>query len=534
MPKHNPLLVIYSIFMVSHSFTSVAHSPSPFLSFYQATIRRADKVVLSDITWTMQANENWAIVGANGAGKTSILEAILGKIPVVAGSIHYGFMEEWKASGRAGQGQSFSQFIEFLSPHFTFRKLSNDSSQYYQQRYNTADSEDFPTVREFLMETSAPVDEGMQQEKRRQIEAWTSRLSITNLLDRRVCKLSNGETKRVRLVKALLNRPALLLLDNPFTGLDSQARKTLRTSIQAIIEQGIQLVLVSEHNEIPEGITHVLQLQEGKIIRMADRKTFLQSAVAVLPDKKSDSLDALSHWQMPADLVYPFRTVIQLRNASVTYGGVQVLDHVSWTVATGEKWALLGPNGSGKSTLLSLVTGDNPQAYANDIYLFDRKRGSGESIWDIKKKIGFVSPELQAYYPRSISCFEVIISGFFDTLVATRSCSPEQAETATTFLALLHIKQLANTPFIRASTGEQRLVLLVRALVKNPPLLILDEPCQGLDDQNRERFKQAVDALCSNPNKSLIYVTHYADEIPTSVTKVLRLDQGKVVAQESL
>lgn len=202
---------------------------------------------------------------------------------------------------------------------------------------------------------------------------------------------------------------------------------------------------------------------------------------------------------------------------------------MNWEVKQGERWALLGHNGAGKSTLLSLVNGDNPQAYANKITLFDRKRGTGESIWDIKKKIGFVSPEFFQYFPMESSCIEVIESGFYDTLGLFRRSDTINRNVAVRWTKLLGIDSLCNKLFKDVSASNQRLCLLARALVKNPPLLIFDEPCQGLDNSQQEQFKYLVDEICKQSNVTLVYVSHYQHEIPNSITHTIALAAGKVV-----
>ena len=220
-----------------------------------------------------------------------------------------------------------------------------------------------------------------------------------------------------------------------------------------------------------------------------------------------------------------------MQNVSVSYNGTQVLERVNWTVQEGERWALLGPNGAGKTTLLSLILADNPQAYANDITLFGRRRGSGESIWEIKQKIGWVAPELQLYYRKSATCLDVVCSGFLDSVGLYRQCSAGQREAALSWMRRLSLSERAETPLEQVSEGEQRLVLIARALVKGPALLVLDEPCQGLDAGNRDRVLQAINWVGSRPETSMIYVTHRADELPPSITHVLRLNEGRVVSQ---
>jgi molybdate transport system ATP-binding protein len=224
-----------------------------------------------------------------------------------------------------------------------------------------------------------------------------------------------------------------------------------------------------------------------------------------------------------------FEDIVKMQQVTVKYADKTILNHIDWHIKQGERWALLGPNGAGKSTLLSLINGDNPQAYANNIILFDKKRGSGESIWDIKQKIGFVSPELYQYFPLDNNCLQVIESGFYDTLGLFRPSQAAKAEVALKWMKVLGIEKYSRTLLKNIPASAQRLCLLARALVKGPSLLILDEPCQGMDPHQQQHFKQVIDTLCHLSSITLIYVTHYQDEIPDSVTKVLRLDKGSAV-----
>ena len=214
-------------------------------------------------------------------------------------------------------------------------------------------------------------------------------------------------------------------------------------------------------------------------------------------------------------------------NATVRYGGNTILRNVNWEVRKGERWNVAGPNGAGKSTLLSLITADNPQAYANEIWLFDRRRGTGETIWDIKKKIGFVSPELHLYFDTSATGFEVVASGLFDTIGLFRMLTAEQEATVSGWLRLLSLNDLRTRRLAQMSTGQQRRILLARALIKNPPMLILDEPCQGLDEEQTAWFRALIDALCLSFDTTLIYVSHYPQELPFCIGHFLRLDKGE-------
>lgn len=224
-----------------------------------------------------------------------------------------------------------------------------------------------------------------------------------------------------------------------------------------------------------------------------------------------------------------FSHIIRMEKVHVRYGDKMILDNIDWTVKPGECWLLSGPNGAGKSTLLSLITADNPQAYANEIYLFDRKRGTGETIWDIKKNIGYLSPELLLFFENSSSVFDAVASGLFDTIGLFRQVTDQQTQSIYHWLELLGIKSIARKRLHELSQGEQRKVLLARALIKNPPLLILDEPCQGLDDETEQELISLIDAICSKSGKTLVYVTHYANRRPQCIDKFIQLEKGRII-----
>lgn len=226
-----------------------------------------------------------------------------------------------------------------------------------------------------------------------------------------------------------------------------------------------------------------------------------------------------------------FHIAVRFENVTIQYGETKALQDINWTVNKGEKWALSGPNGSGKSTMLSLINADHPQAYANDITLFDKRRGTGESIWHIKKRIGFISPELHLYFRKNMTCREVAATGLFDTLVLNRYLATEDENLVKSLFGFYQMEHLLDKSFLRISSGEQRVVLLIRSLIKNPDLIIWDEPFQGLDENLIEQSTQLLQQYCTGSN-TLIFVTHYPHEIPPFVDKFLFLEAGKISSIE--
>jgi molybdate transport system ATP-binding protein len=494
-------------------------------SINNATVRFLTNTLFKNLTFKINKGENWALIGESGSGKSALLQTIAGRFNITGGSVTYNLSNELTAPVTTNESIGINnKLIALVEPRHHFRNLSNTTDFYYQQRYNSSDSEDALTVDDYLQTIKSIPRPNLY---------WTldkilTLLNLHHLRDKQLIKLSNGETKRLMLAAALLKNPVLLLLDNPLTGLDVKTREEFNGIIEQITASGISLIIATSVHEIPAAITHVAVLKQGNIIQQVPKADFNPTLFTTSTDDSIDTVELNNLLNIDKNPV-KYNQIVHMDAVHIKYGEKIILDDVNWDIKPGERWALLGPNGAGKSTLLSLINGDNPQAYANNIVLFDKKRGTGESIWDIKKKIGFVSPELHQYFPTDNSCLQVIESGYYDTLGLFRPSNKDRAEIALRWMKALEIDRYARTLLKNIPASAQRLCLLARALIKNPTLLIFDEPCQGMDDHQQLHFKNLVDTICRLSNVTLIYVTHYRHEIPTSVTKVLRLDKGKVV-----
>lgn len=494
------------------------------LSIDHATLKLGNTIIFSDLNFSVNRGENWALIGESGSGKSALLQMIAGKLHISAGNIHYYFHEDYLKEHHPDDAHlTFHKLIGFVEPRHHFRNLSNTSDFYYQQRYNSSDSENALTVEEYL----GSIKHYSEMPGYWDLARVMKILHLEVLKTKQLIKLSNGETKRLLIAAALIKNPVILLLDNPLTGLDVQTRAEFDRIIADIIASGITIIMATSPFEIPAAITKVAVLKEGVISQQMAVKDFDSSSFAKA-DKGNLDIEELSAL-LNIKPIPSYEWIVRMTNINITYGEKEILKNVDWRIGQGDRWALLGPNGAGKSTLLSLVNADNPQAYANDIILFDRKRGTGESIWDIKNKTGFVSPELYQYFPTDNSCLQVIESGFYDTMGLFRPSDSKKSAIALRWMKALEIDLYARVLLKNIPASAQRLCLLARALIKNPTLLIFDEPCQGMDLHQQMHFKMLVDTICELSNVTLIYVTHYQNEIPDSVDKVLKLDKGKVM-----
>jgi molybdate transport system ATP-binding protein len=486
------------------------------LSIRNATVRYLDKVIFEDLDFDWEEGQHWAVIGASGAELTAFLDTILGRTMVTKGMVIRQFAEAYQLEKKqSSEVHSFRDLIATVSQQYSFKNKSNLQNFYYQQRFNSMDSEEAATVVEYL--------NGMELHHQGiwNIEKVLKLFRLQSLQDKSLIKLSNGETRRLAMASALLKNPKLLLMDQPLTGLDLQTRQSFDSILREIRDAGVHVMLATNSHEIPETVTHVAVLGGKMIKEVQERKDI--SLIDFFQFQLNGFDGSLLKRLLHADQPKGFNHIFCFEDIKIQYGEKVILENINWTVNPGEKWLLKGENGAGKSTLLSLVLGENPQAYANKIWLFDKKRGSGESIWDIKKNIGFVAPELSRFFPSNQTCIKVVLSGIFDTMGLFKKVSKEQEELALDWLRLFKIEDTANKLLRQVSLEDQRFILLARALIKVPVLLVLDEASQGMDEYQRILFKKTIDQICGLMPLTLIYVSHYLEDVPDCVDKVFQL-----------
>lgn len=499
---------------------------SPFLALIDVSVTKDGHTVARNLNFKLEEGQQWAITGHPEEAKRLLLEVFAGRAPITHGLFRHDYANEYLAQSDDGIHRTHHDLVCFVPFHHHFRNKSNVQNFYYQQRFNSTEADDVATVTEYLRDIK-PKNPAVTWH----VNEAISLLDLAPLADKSLIKLSNGETRRLMIAAALVRNPRLLLLDHPLIGLDAETRRRFDGILDTIAASGIHIVMATTPGEIPPCITHVAVIQADTITQQGPKDNIQWDPVKQPADAfpLRQTFDGPIHELLKRHIPKSPSVVVAMKNVTVRYGDKLILDRINWHVAPGEAWALQGHNGAGKSTLLSLINGDNPQAYSNDITLFDRRRGTGESIWDIKKQIGYVSPELHQYFPKTQTVLQVVLSGFFDTVGLFRKVSSIQHETALQWLQLFGIADTATRRLAQLSPDRQRLCLLARAVIKNPTLLILDEPCQGLGPQYRDFFKRLVDELHRTAGTTLIYVSHYAEDIPSCVTKYIRLEKGRVV-----
>lgn len=491
------------------------------IELVNARARNPEWSMAEPVNFALEQGEHIAIVGRNGAGKTLFVDMVIGRHPVLPDTVTYRF--------DSNRHELVSDNIKYIAFRDTYGG-DNDRTYFLQQRWNQMEiDEETPTVGQKLEEAYRQA--GADTPERRQLQQHVYELfHIKELLDKYIILLSSGELRKFKLAASLFGDPQVLIMDNPFIGLDAETRGQLRELLGTLSkEQSLQLVLVlSKSDEIPEFITHVVEVKEMRVLPKTTREDYLANRAAFPSRVLSEEMrqDILG---LPGSGVYRANEtdrpheVIAFHKVNVRYGERTILRDLDWQVMSGERWVLSGQNGSGKSTLLSLVCADNPQGYACDITLFGHRRGSGESIWDIKRHIGYVSPEMHRSYQRDIPALRIVASGLKDSVGLYVRATEEEHEVCRWWMRIFGIEHLANRSFLKMSSGEQRLVLLARAFVKDPELLILDEPLHGLDNVNRRLVKDVIETFCQRSDKTLIFVSHYREEWPACIDHEITL-----------
>lgn len=490
-----------------------------FLAFQHAVLRAPQGQSFGELNWVWRQGERWAILGPDNSGKEMIAAALMGTVPVISGEMHV------------------PERVALVSPQ-TQREVATQESSFYQSRWHSGIAEGQRSTSDFLSQASVeernPYEVGLPPPNHRGFAAHRRKLirwlRLEHLLRRKLVHLSHGELRKTLFVHALLKNPQLLILIDPFAGLDPGSRATLKRAAGQLAGNSAVLAVTSRPDELPSSTSHVLLVDRHAIVGQGPKSQVLAKWRRRFPPRRVTPPKART--RLITRLASP---VLELGNVSIlANSGKRILDSFNWTVRPGERWAVLGPNGSGKTTLLNLLQGDHPQFFACDIRLFGHAAATTDTLWRARCQMGWMSPELHQHYPGGWTVLEVVCSGFFNTLGLYETCSRAKRSYAAQCLAELGLRSQALRPFDELAFGQQRLALLARAMVKSPCLLLLDEPAQGLDSTQRRFLLHAVDSFIARTEAALVFVTHHPREIPRCITHQLRIRKGHALATRRL
>ena len=487
--------------MSSSPPNATSDSSTNLVSIRNCSVQFSESFSLRQIDWQIDVSQHWAIVGGNGSGKSALAALLAGEGEVKSGRI-------------------------VVTPD-NVRLVSFETQRELIERERERDDSD---ITDEVFE-GTPVDEllhevlpgnSLDETRLRQL---VELFQLQPLLKRGFRSLSTGETRKVMLIRALVSQPDLLILDEPFDGLDADSVLILKNILIELVEQIPVVFVMNRLSEIPDYVSHLAYMDSGSLDHVVDRsnREADRDLQQLLHLKTTDLSIPKADPSQSVPLLDPAQPLVRMRELRVAYGDNVVFDHLDWQIKPGQHWQITGPNGSGKTCLLNLVTGDHPQCYVNDIFVFGFQRGHGESIWEIKQHIGYVSTALQWEYRVSISLRNVIISGFYDSIGLYQSATDSQKLIADEWLRLLGMNERADQPFNQLSYGDQRLLLIARAMVKHPNMLILDEPCLGLDDVNRQLVLALIEKICVASETTVIYVNHHSEDRIPGIENTLSL-----------
>jgi len=490
-------------------------------------IAKNGEAILRDISWNYGEREHWLVTGPNGAGKSVFAAALAGKFEIVP-----------RDTGKFTTLEGTAALVSFeTAADLIEEERRRDDSDFVEGGVDPG-----RTPRKLILETLPSADSGSYPAgDALDRHPAVSLFGIEPILDRGLKYLSTGEIRRTLLAAALAARPSLLILDEPYEGLDAASRARLLEFLSTNLAD-TRLVLVMDRPEgVPTSVTRVLELENRKIAfegpfeeyRARCEKKYASANGDVSRETDIEALlrgaTDLADATVPPAARSDCEVLVEMRDVTVEWSDRKVLDGLSWTLRRGEHWLIRGPNGSGKTTFLELITGDNPQVYRNDVRLFGKRRGSGETIWEIKEKLGIVSYRLHTEYRAlgEYSLETVLLSGLHDSIGLYQQCGEEERLLAVQWLALAGFSGKERVPFRELSYGEQRAVLIARAAIKGPAILILDEPCHGLDAAHRTHVLSLLEAIAARGTTTLLHVTHDPTEVLPCEKNVLELRPGE-------
>lgn len=513
--------------------TDLQNYYSPILVLENIGISSQGKKYFSGTYWKIQENQVWAIVGGNDSGKEVLIGGLCGTLPVCEGKITSPKIERVSFSDQSA--------------------LLGRENLYYQARWNSISSSEGITVGEYLSyrkvhrinpfevidnikTSSAVVKHADDAAFNRQRKKIITMLELSDLIDETMLMLSNGEMRKTILASAILRMPGILVLEEPLSGLDAHFREKLTEYIRSIHRMGINMIFTfSRYSELPDFITHVLEVRDGSVISKGPLEQF----------KNMDPGENYSDDYKPVDMVSgkavdPFgicrvaglpstdssgEELARFNDVHIRFGAKTIIHRFNWRICRGEHWGLTGPNGSGKSTISNLLSGDIPQAYAQEIFLFGKAMGAGRSIWELRRRLGFFSSELLYYHPLQFTVLETVGSGLFDTIGLFRLPDSEQMDEIEKLINVFELGHLKERTLGSITIEERRLCLIARALVKNPELLILDEPCQGLDQEHRSLVWNVIRDNWKHDHGASVYISHDLNNLPDWINRRLFYDE---------
>jgi molybdate transport system ATP-binding protein len=466
------------------------------------------KPVLHNISFDLLEHQCWAILGANGAGKSSFLKLVRGDLwhNPNEGTRTYFLTDPSRESPIGAKEQ-----IAFVSPEL-------------QDRYSKLEFwvTGIDVVRSGFLQTDfVHVSPTPEQEAR--VQELLKNFQLEQLRDKPVLEMSKGQLRRILLARALVSNPRVLMLDECFSGVDPESKKHLMQVVNDAARAGLTVLYTTHRTEERlEFTTHELKLERGRIV---------QEFQIIKPIKLCRTKARALTEPVP---------LIEVQNANVYLGNPVgsetsedgsgeptkklILENINLTISSGEHWAIVGHNGAGKSTLSRLLLGELEPALGGTVKRFGKDR---MPIWDRQARIGLISSDTQVRHRLKATGETIVASGFFGSVGWTYPLEKDQKSRVVELLEKLEIAHLAEKSALETSHGELKKLLIARSLVTNPDIVILDEAFDYLDSHSRNLLFDLIESEADHTQ--FVTVAHRLEDIPSLTTHALKLEAGRIV-----
>lgn len=489
----------------------------PYICLEHIDVYAGEKHLLQDVSWTIRRGENWAIIGGNGAGKSTLTKVLRGEMwvsPHSKGCVRYNFDGKGLTSSVAGVRKN----IAVISP---------EQQESYHRLHLDMDAESaiLSGFSDNFWFQGKPTET-----ERDSADNVIEILQIGDLVHKNTLALSQGQMRKILLARALVTAPQCLILDEFCNGVDSASRNQLLGLIEHIAGLGVQIVMTTHRaTEIIPSITHVLKLENGRISKTGCRADMLEhfGTVAAVEEQKDQRGNLLPKPKTHGAAAESPDFLLQIRGANVGQDGKMLLQDIDWEMLPQQNWAVLGRNGAGKSTFLKLVMGEIYPAFGGYVTRFGGNKNL--SLWDLRQLMGHVSAEMQAQFDLQLTGLETVLSGYFGSVGLFQNPTHNQLQASEHLITQFGLQEYANRKLSTLSYGQVRKFLIARALVVQPKILILDEPCNGLDAPARQEFLTLLDQFVRESHTRLIMVTHHLDELIPVLSYVVVLEAGRMV-----
>lgn len=500
---------------------NVSDSPSPdhgcLARLDRVTARFGDNTVFSDISFCLRKGEHLVLLGNNGAGKSTLLRLLQGELrPFQAPASD----QDEPPSGRIYWNFEGKEEPYALVALKHVRLVSPGQQRNYLRQGWTITGEEIVLSG---LDNAAMLHGEMSGRHYARAAELAGAAGAEELMGMTAPAMSQGQLRLVLLLRALMSNPALLLLDEPFDGLDAASRERITSCMALVAERGSTLLISAHRDEdIPSFISGALLLRNGRITRVEPPLPEQHEIAApAAPPVQQPSEASRAHARPVSHQTVP---LVELEHVDVFTNRQHILFDINWRILPGDQWVLSGANGSGKSTLLRLLHGEEFAAYGG---VLRWRGGPRPSLEELRASVGYVSDRLQYVYDYDISAEEVVISGLRGTIGLYHEPEESERALARSCLDRMGLCARSDRGFHSLSSGTARRVLLARALAASPPLLLLDEPCSGLDARSRAFFLRSL-SLLADKGVTIVYVTHHDQDKSAVFTHELRLDNGRV------